>query len=206
MNKKLGYILKEENTDEILDKFYEDWVEIDWALEYFNIDTNYRDNEEKIKKDIISQFEYCCKKAVQNQKQNNKGIIKYIQISFLRTSIMEGKSDYRVDFFDENWYGDKVETAGNIKFDFVFNYFFDYIEELKKKCKSYSNKITEMDIERIVMQECDKYNILTIEYLKEISEELTRVPSYEKIIKDENILLLAGEYMGEFEVIYPVNK
>ena len=160
MNKKLGYILKEENTDEILDKFYEDWVEIDWALEYFNIDTNYRDNEEKIKKDIISQFEYCCKKAVQNQKQNNKGIIKYIQISFLRTSIMEGKSDYRVDFFDENWYGDKVETAGNIKFDFVFNYFFDYIEELKKKCKSYSNKITEMDIERIVMQECYIYHIL----------------------------------------------
>lgn len=202
MSKKVGYILKEDNIDEILDKFYEDWVEIDWVEQYLNIDTNYRDNEDEIKKGIILDFENCCKKVLEYQNENRKGIIKYIQISFLRTSIIEGKSDYRIDFFDKNWYGDKIEIEGHIKFDYVFDYFFKYLNELKEKCKPYKNKITEMDIERISMQECDKYNILVIEYLKEIVEDFIKVPSYEKIIKDENLLFMAGEYMGEFEIIY----
>lgn len=204
LNKVQGYHINNENYEELLDKFYEENVEIDWFEQYFNIDVLYREKEEAIKKGIISDFENGCKKFLEYKKDKK---IKYIQISFLRTNIIEGKGDYRIDFFDAKWYGDKDEFYKYIKFDFVFEHFFKFIDELRCKAKKYyNNKITEMDIERISMLECNKYNILVGEYLKEIVKDLVQAPSYIKINKDDNCLILVGEYMGEFEIIYPINQ
>lgn len=63
-----------------------------------------------------------------------------------------------------------------------------------------------MDVENIIFKEIDKYHILAVEFLKELIEKFINTSSYEEMKKSEDVVILAGEYMDETEIIYSNNK
>ncbi|MFR1905912.1 MAG: hypothetical protein ACLS28_09360 [Clostridium neonatale] len=141
------------------------------------------------------------------QKKNLKGEVNYIYFSLLRTSILEGRGEFRIDFYDENWFLDKEESSVNIELDFLYSTLFELESLLKNKKMEYGRTITEMDIEYIILDEADKYHILCAEFLKDmVKEQFINLPSYKEMKKSSNLKILVGEFMDETEIIYEENR
>ncbi|NRT72218.1 hypothetical protein [Clostridium beijerinckii] len=196
-------IIKSANKEEILNEFLEKYVGDRWNSEFDRIGEIYINNKASIHDDLKSKFATVCKSGTSHQEQGLKGEIKYIYFSLLRTSLLENKGEFRVDLYDERWFLDKVECSVNINLDFIYNSLFEHMEELKEKKKEYGRTITDMDIEEIMFLESNLYHILSVEFLRNVIEELLEVSSYKELKKSEDIKIMAGEFRGEADFIYP---
>lgn len=194
------------NKQKFLQEFYLKHVHNKWINEFIKIDEIYKTDKENIEANFISTFNEICRKCIELQEKNLKGNIKYIYFSLLRSSFLEHKGEYRVDLYDENWFLDKEECSINIDLNFVFKPVFEQIENLKEYKKEYRKNITDMDIESMMVIEVDKYNILVVEFLKNMVEQFMKTPSYEEMKKVEGIMVLVGEYMDVSTIIYPPQK
>lgn len=188
--------------EEILNEFVNKYVDEKWINEFIEIDEIYKSDKEAIEENLILTFDKVCKLAKDLQEKESKGDIKYIYFSLLRSNIIEDIGEYRIDLYDENWVLDKEECSINIDLNFIYSSLFKQKKELKEKKKEYGKSISDMDVENIIFKEIDKYHILAVEFLKELIEKLINISSYEEMKKSEDIVILAGEYMDETEIIY----
>ncbi len=194
-------IIKRDKED-ILKEFKEEYLECHWVRDFIEIDEVYRNKKSEIDKELMETFERLCDKCISLQNSNLKGNIKYIYFSFLRTSFCEGRGEFRIDAYDENWFLDKSECYINMNFDFVYKSLLEFMDELKKERKKYGSDLNDMDIEEIILDEADKYLMLVIEFLKDRINQFIQAKSYSEMKKREDIKIIAGEYMDEAEIIY----
>lgn len=195
-------IIKRDKED-ILKEFKEEYLESHWVRDFIEIDEVYRNKKSEIDKELMETFERLCDKCISLQNSNLKGNIKYIYFSFLRTSFCEGRGEFRIDAYDENWFLDKSECYINMNFDFVYKSLFEFMDELKKERKKYGSDLNDMDIEEIILDEADKYLMLVIEFLKDRINQFIQAKSYSEMKKCEDIKIIAGEYMGhQYKTIF----
>lgn len=187
---------------EIKEQFFIKHVAKRWQDEVFNIDERYSSDTNEIDNSIIFKFNSVCKNALLLQRDSLKGNIKYIYISFLRTSIMDNKAFYRIDLYDENWFLDKEECSTEIDLNFIFKSLFDHMCELENIKNEYGRTITSMDIDNIKFLEAGKYHVLAIEFLRSIVLRLIECSYYKEMNKDKDICIMVGEYMDRSEILY----
>lgn len=200
-------MIKYPDKEEVLKEFKNKYVDDMWVNDFIKNDEFYIANKEEIDSKLRQKFDFLCKKCIEMQNSNLKGEVNYIYFSLLRTSILEGKGEFRIDFYDENWFLDKEECSDNIELDFLYNTLFELESTLKSKKIEYGRTITEMDVEYIILDEADKYHILCGEFLKDmVKEQFINLPSYKEMKKSSNLKILVGEFMDETEIIYEENE
>lgn len=185
-----------------LQEFGEKYVLDQFAQEVLAIEERYKKKKEGIEKELFTTFDALCQNAIRLQAQGKKGNIQYIYISFLRTSIMENTSFYRMDAYDENWFLDKEECTALWNADFIFQSLFTHMEKLEEKKKEYVRKVTSMDIDEIKLQEAVKYHMITVEFIRAMAPKLIEIESYKEMGKTAELRILAGEYMDQSEILY----
>lgn len=190
------------DKEKVLDEFKRKYVEGRFYEESSKIYDDFENRKDIIKSTIISQFKEGCKNALELQNEGIKQNIKFIYISYLRTSIMDNKSTYRIDFFDNRWFMDKEECSIDLNMDFIYEPLFKHMEELNEKKSEYGRTITEMDIEKIKMKESEKYNKIALNILDGILEDFINTDEYQEMKKNEEIRVFAGEYMDKVMVLY----
>ena len=190
------------DKEKILQEFKDKYVNNRFINEIPKINEKIEKNEKVIKNEILLNFNKVCENAKRLQNENLKKKIKSIYISFLRTSLLENKGIWRIDLFDENWFLDKEECFINLDFSFIYEDLFNFIEELQEKKKEYGRSITEMDVEKIKLQEGDKYHKLIIKFFQNIISEIIECENFIKMNKQEELMIFAGEYMDEVELLY----
>ena len=190
------------DKEKVLDEFKRKYVEGCFYEEAPKIYEYFEENKDSIKKEILVSFREGCKKALELQSEGIKQDIKFIYISYLRTSIMENKSTYRIDFLDEKWVMDKEECSVDLNMDFIYESLFNHMEELNEKKSEYGRTITEMDIEKIKMKESEKYNNIALNILYGIVEDFINTDEYKEMKKSDEIRIFAGEYMDKVRVLY----
>lgn len=205
MNKVIGYKLNRDESRKKVEKFYQDYIKNKWIEIFVELDKEYQKNLNVIINDVVRDFSKVCQRVIELQKRNEKGKVKYIYFSFLRTNILADNGDFRVDIYDENWFLDNKQCSGSIDMSFVFKYLFNFIEEIKKNSLENKISMSDIELEKIKLEESERYKILAIEYLKTIVLKMVEDEKYKQMIKDENIYIIAGEYMDECQLIYPKN-
>ena len=190
------------DKEKVLEEFKNKYVENRFTNEISKINEKLQKNEKIIKTEILLNFNKVCKNAKKLQNENLKKKIKFIYISFLRTSLLENKGIWRIDLFDENWFLDKEECYINLDFSFLYENIFSFIEELQEKKKEYGRTITEMDIEKIKLQEGDKYHKLVIKILEDTIKDLIECENFKEMNRHEELMIFAGEYKDEVELLY----
>ena len=190
------------DKEKVLEEFKNKYVENRFTNEISKINEKIAKNEEIIKNQILLNFNKVCENAKTLQNENLKKKIKFIYISFLRTSLLENKGIWRIDLFDENWFLDKEECFINLDFSFLYESLFEHIKELQEKKKEYGRTITEMDIEKIKLQEGDKYHKFVIKILEDIVNELIECENFKEMKRHEELMIFAGEYKDEVELLY----
>ncbi len=194
------------DKERIMAEFKTKYVEGHFEDEYPKIQKNLNDNKEAARKEIFCAFSELCSKAKKQQEESLKNEIKYIYISYLRTSIQQNSGIYRIDLYDDKWYLDKEECSVNIDLSFVYESLFNYIKELQDRKKEYGRTITEMDVEKIRLKEADKYHKIGVRFLESIVNDLVEGNEYKEMKKSDEIRILAGEYRDEAVLIYETSK
>ena len=190
------------DKEKVLEEFKDKYVENRFKNEISKINEKLQKNEKIIKTEILLNFNKVCKNAKNLQNENLKKKIKFIYISFLRTSLLENKGIWRIDLFDENCFLDKEECSINLDFSFLYENLFNFIEELQEKKKEYGRTITEMDIEKIKLQEGDKYHKFVIKILEDTIKDLIECENFKEMNRHEELMIFAGEYKDEVELLY----
>lgn len=190
------------DKERALDEFKLKYVEGRFYKESSKIYEEFESKKELIKKDILSKFKEGCIKALELQTKELKGNIQYIYFSYLRTSIMENKSIYRIDFLDDKWFMDKEECSVNFNMDFIYKPLFNHMKELNEKKSEYGRTITEMDIEKIKLKEADRYNNIALRILDSLPDDFISCDEYKEMQKCHEIHIFAGEYMDAVRVLY----
>ncbi|MBE6091126.1 MAG: hypothetical protein E7206_24485 [Clostridium beijerinckii] len=190
------------NKEKIMDEFKAKYVEGRFREEFLKMYEKFNEDKEIIREKIIFQFKEVCKKAIKIREQELKGDIKYIYISYLRTSIMQDLGIYRIDLYDDKWFLDKEECSVNIDLSFIYEPLFNYVKKLLKKRKEYGRTITEMDIEKIKLKEGDKYHKIGTKIFEELVNDLIECIEYKEMKKSEQISIFVGEYLDKASCIY----
>lgn len=182
--------------------FMEKYVTDKWEQDFVAINEAYVREQERINAGLISAFEEACRNAAKLQEQGLKGEIQYIHFSYLRTSIQENTSYYRIDAYDTNWFLDREECCSLWDASFIFQPLFERMNGLETKKAGYARKVTSMDIERIKQTEALNYHFLAIEFLRESVPLLLGSTAYQHMNKSTEISILAGEYIDQSEILY----
>ncbi|CAH0437506.1 Conserved hypothetical protein [Clostridium neonatale] len=74
------------------------------------------------------------------------------------------------------------------------------------KRKEYGRAIREMDIEKIKLEESNKYNGIAMQILAQLINQFMECDEYKNIDKDEEIIFFAGEYMDDVVILYDGSK
>ena len=190
------------DKEKVLEEFKNKYMKNRFINEIPKINVKFQKNEKVIKNEILLNFNKVCENAKNLQNENLKKEIKFIYISFLRTSLLENKGIWRIDLFDENWFLDKEECFINLDFSFIYENLFNFIEELQEKKKEYGRAITEMDVEKIKLQEGDKYHNLIMRFFENKINELIECENFKEMNKHNELMIFTGEYMDEVELLY----
>ncbi|WP_297429475.1 hypothetical protein [Clostridium sp.] len=194
------------DKEKIMDEFKTKYVERHFEKEYPKIQENLDKNKDAARKEILCKFKEVCSKAKKLQEEALKNEIKYIYISYLRTSLLKNSSIYRIDLYDYKWYLDKEECSVNIDLSFIYEPLFNHVGELQDRKKEYGRTIEEIDVEKIKLKEADKYHKLGIKFLESIVNDLVECNEYKEMKKSDEISILAGEYRDEAVLIYEIKK
>lgn len=194
------------DKEKVLEEFKNKYVRNRFTNEISEINEIIEKNEKIIKTEILLNFSKVCENTKKLQNENLKKKIKFIYISFLRTNILEDKGIWRIDLYDEDWFLDKEECFINLDFSFIYESLFEHIKELQEKKKEYGRTITEMDVEKIKLQEGDKYHKLVIKILEDIINDLIECEEFEVMEKSKELMIFTGEYKDEVEILYDRSK
>lgn len=198
-------MIKTQGREKIFAGFILEHVYDRWRYEIEEIDKRHSQKQEEIENGLLKAFESVCEKTSVLQEKFQKGPVKYIYISFLRTSLIEGKSLYRIDTYDESWFLDKCESYSLWDCGFVFESLFNHVEDLNKKKKDYFGAIRDTDIDRIKILESSKYHHIASCFIESMAGRLTAGEKYKEMQKDPGICVLVGEYMDSSKIIYKEN-
>lgn len=190
------------DKEKILNEFNKKYINGYFEKSLSKLSDIFRKNQKSIENEILIKFKENCDKAKTFQNEGLKQKIKYIYFSFLRTNIIEDKGVWRLEFLDRNWFFDSQKCSCDIDFSWVYEEFFNYMDEVMEKRKEYGRIITEMDIEKIKLIEADKYHVIPIEIIKNIINEFLESEEFKRMAVDKEILIFAGEYMDDVVLLY----
>ncbi|WP_438347715.1 hypothetical protein ACP8HI_18855 [Paenibacillus sp. FA6] len=197
----MNYMNKEAAISDFLEKF----VFNQWINDVILIDDVYKERQEQIDRSLYESFNDLLVKASTLHEQGDKGEIRYIYCSYLRTSVMENKAMYRLDAYDSKWYLDSTECSTTWEASFMFEPLFKRMEMLEQEKKHYARKITSMDIEEVKQIEGYKYHLLTKELIKEQLPFIMDKCHFNHIIDDSGLIVAVGEYRDESEMVFEYN-
>ena len=113
------------------------------------IRTDFNANQDAVKSSFADAFQEGLQKVESIQFQ--KGKIKLIHISYLLSSLLLGRCEFRVDFYNNNIYLDKTETVFYWQVDFINQYIqadFDYFQSLLRTDFA---RVTDYEVHNISM-------------------------------------------------------
>lgn len=190
------------NKDAAISDFLERYMFGQWLLDVAEIDEVYNEQQSQIDEALAAAFKQLLQQADTLHQQGKKGKVRYIYLSYLRTSIMEERIMYRLDAYDSNWYLDPIECTTQWEPSFIFNPLFRRMKALDQVKKQYARKITAMDLEQMMQIEAIKYHGLALEMLKSRLPFILDQLEITSIMDESGLTIAAGEYRDETELLY----
>ncbi|ANY65231.1 hypothetical protein BBD42_01105 [Paenibacillus sp. BIHB 4019] len=187
--------------EEALADFLERHVFDRWQEDVLLVNDIYEEHQEAIDAELAGAFEALCVQAAELQAAEKQGKLKYIYISYLRTSIMEGHCTYRLDAYDERWLMDASGCAVSWEPAFLFAPMFERVKLLEAERVAYARKVTLMDIDDICQLEAEKCHTLAIEFVRGQMEKLIQLEAFTALAKAEGWAIAMGEYRDQTEIL-----
>ncbi|MBQ3164633.1 MAG: pentapeptide repeat-containing protein [Lachnospiraceae bacterium] len=166
------------------------------------LDCYVREHFEELVEKFVTCFTNYCNQIAEMQKQGKKGKIAYIHFSVLRTNILLGKHELRLDAYDENWYMDAVECSYHYDVGEIYTYLERYREAVLEVWHQ-SHGINDLsDAYRKVYDESNIYLFYMAELIRMGMKRMSHVEAFLAVEKAECFIVGIGGYMDRFDILY----
>lgn len=156
------------------------------------IEANFEENLTKIGEGLAETIKKGVEQYQKRKAKGEVGSLNYVYFSYLRTSILCGSPDYRLDFYEEDDRSSLTECA----VPWNFSYVFDHFERLKKELRlihNSPNRVPGYELDDILYKKAELFK-------REAEEKLAIVLCF--VLENHGTQLLEGEqvkfYVGEF--------
>ncbi|MFD1885226.1 hypothetical protein [Paenibacillus wenxiniae] len=194
--------MKLPTRDEAMQEFLEQHVLNGWLDDVPIIEHNCAEHEQQLIDTWLSALEQSCNEASLLQAKGEKGPVRYVYISLLRTSLLDYQALYRIDCHDQRWFLDETDSTAHWDAGWVFDPLFQRMQKLKEQRQSYGRRITVMDVEKIMQLEAIKYHTLTLHVLQALLPHWLEHPTWRALNKTSDCSIYAGEFHDECELLY----
>ncbi|WP_129599958.1 pentapeptide repeat-containing protein [Anaerophilus nitritogenes] len=191
-----------ENT---LGKFYENDVKSVLDKILIDLEEDFQKNKDTLKKLYLDSFKEICTNIKELEK-STKGKTGFIIYTLLRTKILQHKYVYRVIVYDKDWYLNDGIRVGEMDVGFFYKYFEEMWQKLLKASKKYVLKISEIDVERIMLGHLDDFHKYLVELMRYSLIEAIETKEYLAIEKEDILEIQAGEYYEPCDIIHMEHK
>ncbi|HEX3078440.1 MAG TPA: pentapeptide repeat-containing protein, partial [Lachnospiraceae bacterium] len=127
--------------------------------------------------------------------------IAYLQLSLLQISFLQDTYEICVAAYDRNWYRER-----GIYDSISVAYLFEELTEIKTQCmnsiKKYVGKVRASVVEQCILDEIATYNQFFQYYLMQWFLQIEEVDCFQKLPKEENVLITWGNYKAEAQIIH----
>ncbi len=188
--------------DEAMQEFLEQHVLSGWLDDVPLIENNCTQHEQRLIDTLMSALEQSCNEASRLQATGEKGPVRHIYISLLRTSLLDNRAQYRIDCHDQRWFLDDTDSTAYWDAGLIFDPLFQRMQQLKEQRKSYGRRITVMDIEKIMQLEAIKYHTLTMHIVQALLPYWLEHPTWLALNKTPDCSIYAGEFHDECELLH----
>lgn len=191
-----------EKKVEILNSIVDEYYNLNLKEEEIErISYQMNDNLEDIKYNILNIFDKLFQDINYKQMNENKNTIKYINLSFLKTRLLENKGVFLIEAFDNKFFLDNIKNNVELELNFLYEDYFDnnFEDELLQKHSFYINK---NDLKNIKIDISIKYIVVVANIIGFLIDDIVKLESFELINKENNMKFLIGEYRAKSFLIY----
>ncbi|TCO68977.1 pentapeptide repeat protein [Marinisporobacter balticus] len=199
-------------TEKALEKFHENDVKpaLDEAL--VHLEEDFQQNKDALKKLFLNSFKEICtnikevstnREEVEKTTHSKTGFIIY---TLLRTRILQHKYVYKVIVYDKDWYLNEGLSVGELDVSFFYKHFEGLWQKLMKASKKYVLKISEIDVEHIMLDHLDDFHKYVVELMRYSLIDAVETEEYFAIEKEEILEIQSGEYYEPCDIIHMEHK
>lgn len=128
--------------------------------------------------------------------------ISLIQISWLRTGVMDRSYQWYMEAFGTEGIVDPIERAVSFSMNEFFTPYEELAQQLTERLKQYENLLTEYDVKQYKLRAAED----CIQYLEigcmQAFREIRRHPAYQTLQKTPLFRIVFGEYKGKIQLIH----
>ena len=184
-----------------LERFYEEEAEPLLNQVLSDLERDFMSNHSAWKKNMVMNFKSYWEsiQMVQSKKECSAGVLMFL---ILRTRLLERDYRYKVVLYDEEWYVHPYEDVGDLDVSFIFCYFNQLWDMLLVKYAHYYNKITEIQIEQIMLRLIEPFHQYVVALLNQSLMDGLDLDAYNAVKKADIFQIQAGELMEPCDVVF----
>jgi len=190
------------NREELIKKFYSDDVFGICFDTLLKADTELKKNKSEISSKILKAVSLFFEQLAVMQEENKKGGIYCIGFQLLRTKIMNKECQILISAYDRDFYNDKSAVHAYFDLPEIFGYLRDVERHLMPEKGKYVGKINSDDVETAVQKMVELYKNYMVKLVKLALKEVDMLDCFNKLKKDPEFFIMAGEYKDKLEFIY----
>lgn len=190
---------------EILDEFYVKDVEPRLSKALEQVEEAFQAGRQKWRESFVDQFATICKKMKSLQEEKDMEI-GFLMIHPLRTRLVAHDYRYQIWVYDEEWYVHEGYPVGDLDVSLVFQFYETMWKELEKEYPKYFGKLTEADVEQMMLYLLEEFHIYVTELLRYSLLDAIEQEAYEEIRKADIFHIECGEMLEPSDVIHIEDK
>ena len=141
-------------------------------------------------------------RVAQAQTQTDKGVLRYICVSFLQSSLYTGNYQIRMDAYDERLFGDLTDIHVYWSPDFVFQYINDDMAHFRKHIGGHVLQVREHEVMTFFARYIQHYFRLVQELVTVLIEPIIA----SDIFDVQELTITFGGYMDQTVVLFEAKQ
>ncbi|BCJ92694.1 hypothetical protein acsn021_02630 [Anaerocolumna cellulosilytica] len=190
-----------------LEKFYINEVETRLSNIRKEIEQELDEKSAEWKEQFLLEFKVLCKRIDQYCVEKSYEPF-YLIFHLLRTRILEHNYQYEVKIYNEDWYLEDGIYVGDFNVAFIYHQFEKLWKQLMCERLRYVRKISEADIQFIILETVGEFHQYILRFLRENIIEAISTEEYKSLTKGNRFVIKTGEYLeiGDFIFVEENNK
>jgi len=150
----------------------------------------------------VDQLTEALKQLLNDCVENNTiELVRYIQISLMRSKAMTGEAFYRLESYGENFFLDEPYTSRVLDFPWIYGGYKTFCMSIDRESRKYVGKIASEELKRIKLIELISCNKVIKMLLGDSVIDLMITDEFRALSIDKGVQVQMGDYRGEYDLI-----
>lgn len=169
---------------------------VEYIKETFNVDCI------EIVKEFLDVMDKLFLEGIEYQKNKGKGPIQVIYISFLYSNFLLNRYGFQIDLFDKEFFLDEIEIINQWQPTFIFENLDNDIKVIEEEIKKSVLRLKKYELKEIKFGYVTNHYRFAESLVKVLVPYIKKLSSFKELIKENEVHVFVGEYMGEAIKLY----